>query len=240
LEYVASTTATTSDERMTVHALMSVADRMGHQQRLFLEGEPSPDELDGLDFFLVERRYGVLNEEGTSYSPGDALGPPAPRFEFEENGDIGFAAQWVDPEGLVATIVLLDDVEQLKREFRTFLEWISEIRAIRSVDVPELAARIEVLVSLWREYSEEVPLDPEDRRVADAIVEMASEVSKVGHPPREILGPALRWLGRKVDVFVDEAVKVGGKAAGVGLGAAVTGQLPRLGQLLADISKLVS
>ena len=225
-------------------------ERAGHELKEGLTLHDDADELaaQDLDFMIVETRNGVLNAEGTSYSVGDEVhSPGAARFEFQHTrSDVpeeGWAVQWVGHDGRLATIVMLESTEDLISELRSFTAWVADTAARESFSPDRVQLEVEVFVSLWVEHSAALNLGSDDQRVGDALVAMASEVSKVEHPPLEVLRPAFRWLARKLDVFVDEAVKTGGKAAGVagvaGVAMVASGQAPRLAHLAARIAEIL-
>jgi hypothetical protein len=58
-------------------------------------------------------------------------------------------------------------------------------------------------------------------------------------PPIGVLRATFNWFARKADLFVEEAVKAGGKLAGpavvVGVGAAASGRLPDLATAIHNV-----
>jgi hypothetical protein len=107
-----------------------------------------------------------------------------------------------------------------------------------------LRREIEAFVSLWERVSPDLDMDPDDKRVGDALSRMAAEVSRVDDPPRGVLkGAVVPWFGHKLDTFTEEATKAAGKsfgtAAGVGMAATATGNLPRLIDTLGKVRDLL-
>lgn len=82
-----------------------------------------------------------------------------------------------------------------------------------------------------------------DQLVADAIFALMGRLSATPNPPRGVVREALRWLGQKVDVFVEEAAKTGGKAAGAFVSGAagylVLRYVPQLRDAIHDVLRLV-
>ncbi len=75
--------------------------------------------------------------------------------------------------------------------------------------------QIEAIVALAQLAEFPAALGQGDRRVADSILALLSSLATTPEPPRSVVREAATWLGHKVDIFIEEAVKTGGKAAGV-------------------------
>lgn len=107
----------------------------------------------------------------------------------------------------------------------------------------ELGGAIEVFVELWHILESELPLDPEDRRIGDALADMAMEVSLTSNPPRGVLKSALSWFAGKADRFFDEFAGAAGKAAGgtavLAVGAAASGHLDDLKKAIGRVLSLL-
>ena len=64
-------------------------------------------------------------------------------------------------------------------------------------------------------------MESDERAVAETLLTALARLVQTEEPPHGVVREVLGWLGRKVDVFVDEAVKTAGKATGlVGVGVA--------------------
>lgn len=101
-------------------------------------------------------------------------------------------------------------------------------------EVATLANRVE-LVEVFKQ---------EDRLVAEQLVRLVSEMAKAEQPPRGVVREAAKWLGRKVDVFLDEAVKVAGKTAGAvavgGVAYTLHKHFPDLAAKLGELANIAS
>ncbi len=90
-----------------------------------------------------------------------------------------------------------------------------------SVSAGIAQGQIETIVSLAQLAGLPAALSQGDRQVAEAILALLSSLTTTPEPPRSVVREVATWLGHKVDVFIEEAVKTGGKAAGlVGVGGA--------------------
>ncbi|MDQ4043919.1 MAG: hypothetical protein M3173_00515 [Chloroflexota bacterium] len=80
--------------------------------------------------------------------------------------------------------------------------------------------RIEAVVSLAQTTGLTDAMPQDERDVAEALLRALGELARTSDPPRGVVREVSSWLWRKVDLFLDEAVKTGGKAAGaVAVGA---------------------
>lgn len=201
------------------------------------------------DFFVVESGTLVDPSTGRMLSgraPGEKVNGPAPRFEIQildapvvlpQIGRFSAVNQVVDSSGQVQSFGYSAAGYTFIDEFRTFLLTLgSATDDDANGFVSDLPETIEEFLTLWTVVSSEVPFDPEDRRIADAMASMAGEVVKTSRPPRPVVRAAFEWLASKLNRFADEFSASAGKAAGtafgasagVGAGAFVTGHLPRL------------
>jgi hypothetical protein len=197
------------------------------------------------EFFVVESgglvdTTGELVEAGV---PGDVIGGRAPRYEFQllsmpghrpGIGRFSSAIQMVDGNGRVTSMGYGDGLDAVLDSFTGFLLHVGEasVADVFGTDDPAIPAAVEEFLTLWTIVVDDLPLDDDTRRVADALVAMVSEVVKTGDPPRGVLRSTLSWFAAKLDRFTDEFAGAAGKAlgvtVGVGTGAAVAGRLPQL------------
>lgn len=81
--------------------------------------------------------------------------------------------------------------------------------------------QIEAVVSLARLAEMPAALGDGDRQVAEAILTLLGSFATAPEPPKRVVREAAGWLGHKLDVFIEEAVRTAGKAVGVaGVGGA--------------------
>jgi hypothetical protein len=101
---------------------------------------------------------------------------------------------------------------------------------------------IESFVTLYQLANVAAALPPEDRRVVEASLTLLGETATTARPPKHLVRSVVRFLGEKANLFIDEAVKTAGKAAGVlGVGAGayvVKDHLPALAQMLQQLRQL--
>lgn len=104
--------------------------------------------------------------------------------------------------------------------------------------------QIETIVSLAQLAEFPAALSQGDRQVAEAILALLSSLTTTPEPPRSVVREVATWLGHKVDVFIEEAVKTGGKAAGlVGVGGAAIAlqkHAPTLAERIRQLIELAS
>jgi hypothetical protein len=95
---------------------------------------------------------------------------------------------------------------------------------------------VEAFVHGWSRAAPLLALSPDDRRIGDALAQMAAELVKVDEPPRSVLQAAFAWFAAKADRFTDEAATEAGKwfgrTAGIGASVAVSGHMSDLTALL--------
>lgn len=110
-----------------------------------------------------------------------------------------------------------------------------------SSDVAVLLRAVESFVSLWNGISPTLWVDPDDRRIGDALAAMAAELVKTENPPKSVLRTSFEWFAHKLDVFAEEAAKSAGSTAGkAGMIAgtvAASGQLPKLVEAASNVLK---
>ncbi len=160
-----------------------------------------------------------------------------------------FGRRWAASEWLVGVRPIgrgsaLGISNNLQIELDAFLVGLEEQSAIMRLD-DELRAAIEEIVILWREVAESVP--PQDRRVGDALCSAAEEVVLVDDPPKAALRGMLAWFRGRAGMWADAAIvgsgdafgKAFGATAGIGAGATVSGQLPRLVALVEKAIRLL-
>lgn len=100
--------------------------------------------------------------------------------------------------------------------------------------------QMETIVSLAELAELPAALGQGDREVAEAILALLSSLTTTPEPPRSVVREAASWLGHKVDVFIEEAVKTGGWAAGlVGVGGAAIGLQKHAPGLAEHIRRLI-
>lgn len=203
----------------------------------------------GAEFLVVE--YGDLvdttGELVDARVPGDVIGGRAPRYEFQllstpghrpGIGRFSSAVQTVDGNGRVTSLGYGDGLDMVLDSFTDFLLRVGETSAadVAVSDDPAIPSVVEEFLTLWTIVVDDLPLDDDTRRVADALVAMVSEVVKTGDPPRGVLRSALSWFAAKLDRFADEFAAAAGKAlgatVGAGTGAAVAGRLPQLSAVI--------
>ena len=104
--------------------------------------------------------------------------------------------------------------------------------------------RIEAVVSLAQIAELSTLLEEGDRQVAEAVLALLSSLATTPEPPKRVVYEAARWLGRKVDLFIDEAVKTAGKTAGVvaigGAAYAMKEHAPHLAERIRELVELAS
>lgn len=103
----------------------------------------------------------------------------------------------------------------------------------------EVQAKLEEVVGLLDRSDLLTLLGGDDRLIAEGIKALLIELSHVADTPdKEVAIGPLKWLGRKVDLFLDEAVKTAGKAAGVAVVGAAAIYIPQLHHVLSDLNAL--
>jgi hypothetical protein len=102
-----------------------------------------------------------------------------------------------------------------------------------------LGPAVEAFVGAWQAYSDEALMSEQERDFADDLTRLMGRASVLDDPPRPFLRAAAEWFGGKLDVFATEFAKTTGKAAGVGAGVTVTGNLPRVLEALAHLKGLL-
>ncbi|TXG77024.1 hypothetical protein E6P97_02505 [Patescibacteria group bacterium] len=84
----------------------------------------------------------------------------------------------------------------------------------------------------------------DDRLVLDALLHLLGEMAKAQRPPKSVVKSAASWLWHKVDTFIEEAARAGGKAAGVaGVGVAgyqINKHFPQIADHLRHLVELSS
>jgi hypothetical protein len=218
------------------HELARVARTAGHRR---------VHDAAAAEFFVVESD-GLVDTAGALVKagvPGDVIGGRAPRYEFQllaspghrpGIGHFSSAIQIVDGNGRVTSMGYGDGLDAVLDSFTDFLLHVGEgsVADVAGSDDPAIPAAVEEFLTLWTIVVDDLPLDDDTRRVADALVAMVGEVVKTGDPPRGVLRSALSWFAAKLHRFADEFAGAAGKAlgvtVGVGTGAAVAGRLPQL------------
>lgn len=100
--------------------------------------------------------------------------------------------------------------------------------------------QLEAVVTLARQVDLLDHFDVDDVKAADAILALLSALATTKNPSKDVAGGPLRWLGRKVDSFIDAAVKVAGGTAGVAaMGATGYVLKDHFSELAAHISDLI-
>ncbi len=103
---------------------------------------------------------------------------------------------------------------------------------------------LESVVSLAQTADLLSTLEVDDRVVGEAVIQLLGHLARTNEPPRGVVREAAGWLWRKVDLFLDEATKTGGKAAGVvavgAAGLALDRYAPGLARSLKHIIDLAS
>lgn len=84
--------------------------------------------------------------------------------------------------------------------------------------------------------------DPEDQLLLEAVKALLAALARDQRPPRSLAEAALRWLGQKIDRFVDEAATTSGRAVGIlggaGLGMVAVHYFPQLGEMIKELTRL--
>jgi hypothetical protein len=110
---------------------------------------------------------------------------------------------------------------------------------VRALTHGDVQRNIEEVVSLAIAADLPSSLTPGDRRIAQAILDLLGELATSPDPPRGVIHEAATWLWRKVDLFLDEAAKTGGKAVGAvavgAIGYAMQRQAPELAAKLREL-----
>lgn len=70
-------------------------------------------------------------------------------------------------------------------------------------------------------------LDGRDSDLAEAVIALLSRLATNPEPPKGLVREAVRWLGRKVDIFLEEAAKTSGKIVGGALVGVAAFQLSK-------------
>lgn len=110
--------------------------------------------------------------------------------------------------------------------------------AIENHRVQELLEQVVTLAEAAELVSTIEKDNSEEGKIAEAVLQLLAQFSTTEEPPRRIIGESLRWIGGKVDTFIDAAMKVGGTAAGL-YGTYLLGQhLPGMAQALHELRSL--
>jgi hypothetical protein len=105
-------------------------------------------------------------------------------------------------------------------------------------------AKLEALVRLVDLSDLAALLEQDDRIHVDGIRTLLTTVAKTRQPQREIVLPALKWLGLKVDRFVNATVDSAGKVVGKAIVGAtaltVARYFPALAQTIDELLRLAN
>lgn len=132
-----------------------------------------------------------------------------------------------------STFVVRSDDDPGEAIIEHVRSWLHDVAPISGeADLSRLKMAIEVFVSAWKDFAADAPLTADDRRHGDAYAAVAMEVANCEEPDRGVLRAAFNWFARKADHFADEFVGAAGKAtgaaAGIGVGATISGHLSDL------------
>ncbi|MGO9660606.1 MAG: hypothetical protein ACLQVK_01050 [Acidimicrobiales bacterium] len=104
-----------------------------------------------------------------------------------------------------------------------------------------IQARLEEVVQFLDRSDLLALLEGDDRLTAEGIKELLLSLAHVsGTPDKSVVSGSLRWLGHKVDVFLDAAAKSSGKAVGPVAVAVLVAYLPPLHHALDELVTLAS
>lgn len=102
--------------------------------------------------------------------------------------------------------------------------------------------RLEEVVGLAQRAELVEQMDSGERAVAEALLSALAGLARTEQPPRGVVREALAWLGHKADVFVEEAAKTAGKAAGLaGVGLAgyqMNKHMPALAERIGELIEM--
>ena len=102
-----------------------------------------------------------------------------------------------------------------------------------------IQAKLEEVVNLLTTSDLLLLLAGDDKITAEAIRDFLSDLVHVeGTPDKSVVVGALKWLGRKVDMFLDAAAKSAGMAVGPAVVGVVALHLPQLHHLLNELTTL--
>lgn len=248
-----------------MHSLERTTDFGGDAQRLLdaLLITKAREEVpfDGFMLTLVARPYELQDDwdEDLTFTTGVAhevelhhAFVSAVFAMFDPPGDAQVAVDasgWLADPGFRITVSYDEETDRLSLEFDDGSELVSvgaqslgptEDHWATAVVSGTAQARLEAIVALATRAELLDALSDEESRIGEAVLALLSVSATSQQPDRALVRSGLMWLGRKVDPFVDEAAKTGGKFLGAGVaggaGIALASRFPelahRIGQLL--------
>lgn len=202
------------------------------------------------DFFVLQSDTLAYPKSGRPHETArigkHRAGPPGPRYEFqifpepvevEGIGTVRTVHVPVRSDGTVESFGYMGEPELLD-DFASFLLNVgtdSLDRTQRDPSIESVITAVEEFATRWNSWGGEVPLDSDDRRVAEALVALVTELVKVQAPDPKLLRSAFTWLAGKLDTFTHYAVKSAGTVVGAMLGVEVMPHGPQLIEAIAKV-----